>query len=266
MKKLDKEQATEGLLQSFKQRPTRRGLLTSAAVGATGLTLAGAGMLTTRSTFASSAAKGVTCSVNADTIASILTVARTAEQLAVTFYTHGLANAEKLGLTGAAHAAIKAAQIEEQIHQRFFAAHGGSSLADTFSFPHGAKTFTDLSTFIATQQQLEGVFDSAFLVAIMEFGMLGRLDLSQIVGQIATIEAEHRAVGRMIGGLTPATNWAFSPIFLGSVGEAPALVSKAGYLSPKHGNSYKYHEVSIHGGGVEYTAPYAVPYTGGGLG
>jgi hypothetical protein len=262
----DKKQATGQLLHSLQRRPTRRGFLAGATAGATGLTMAGATMLTHRPTFATSTSTGMTHGVNSDTIVSILTVARTAEQLAVTFYTNGIANADKLGISGQALDALKAALIEEQIHQKFFTAHGGASLADTFSFPSGAKTFTDLSTFIATQQQLEGVFDSAFLVAIMEFGMLGRLDLSQIAGQIATVEAEHRALGRMIGGLTPANNWAYSPVLLGSVGDAPALVQKAGYLSPMAGNSYKYQEVSTSDGGVTQTVPYAVPSTVGGLG
>ncbi|GAC1378008.1 MAG: hypothetical protein NVS4B7_03230 [Ktedonobacteraceae bacterium] len=197
----------------------------------------------------------------ADSIVTILTVARTAEQLAVTFYSNGIANADKLGLTGANLENIKAAAVEEQIHQQFFTANGGQSLAETFSFPQGAATFTDLKTFIATQQQLEGVFDSAFLVAISEFCQLGRPDLAQIAGQIATIEAEHRALGRQIGGLTPADNWAFSPVLLGSVGDAPALVQKAGYLSPTSGNSYTYQAIDTSNPGVEQRKPFSVGST-----
>jgi hypothetical protein len=193
-----------------------------------------------------------------DSIVSILTVARTAEQLAVTFYSNGIANADKLGITGDNLAYLKAALVEEQIHQQFFAANGGQSLATTFSFPKGASTFTDLNTFISTQQQLEGVFDSAFLAAIMEFAQLGRPDLAQIAGQVACIEAEHRALGRAIGNLSPADNWAFTPVLITSVGAAPALVQQAGYLSPATGNSYTYHEVSTSGAGVEQVKPYSM--------
>ncbi len=194
----------------------------------------------------------------ADSIIDILTVARTAEQLAVTFYTNGIANAEKLGITGDNLAYLKAALVEEQIHQLFFTANGGNSLADTFSFPQGPQTFTDLKTFIATQQQLEGVFDSAFLAAIMEFAQLGRPDLAQIAGQIATVESEHRALGRVIGGLIPADNWAFTPVLVTSVGAAPALVQKAGYLSPVSGNSYTYQQVDTSGAGVEQVKPFSL--------
>ncbi|MBE3568535.1 MAG: ferritin-like domain-containing protein, partial [Thermogemmatispora sp.] len=151
---------------------------------------------------------------------------------------------------------LKAALVEEQIHQQFFTANGGQSLADTFSFPKGAQTFSDLKTFIETQQQLEGVFDSAFLAAIKEFAAMGRPDLAQVAGQIACIEAEHRALGRVIGGLSPADNWAFTPVLIATVADAPQVVQDAGYLSPTEGNSYRYHEVSTEDAGVEQRVPF----------
>jgi hypothetical protein len=197
----------------------------------------------------------------ADSIVSILTVARTAEQLAVTFYTNAINNADKLGITGDNLAYLKAALVEEQIHQQLFTASGGQSLAETFSFPQGPQTFTDLKTFVATQQQLEAVFDSAFLAAIMEFAQLGRPDLAQLAGQIACVESEHRALGRVIGGLSPADNFAFAPVLVATVGDAPALVQKAGYLSPTSGNSYTYQQVSTSGAGVEQTKPFSLSAT-----
>lgn len=253
-KRNKKDIATDNLMATFAAARSRRSLLKGAVAGATGLAVTGAGALALPAYAKSSS----TLRPMTDTIVSILTVARTAEQLAVTFYSNGIANADKLGITGDNLTNIKAALVEEQIHQQFFAANGGGSLATTFSFPQGAQTFTDLKTFITTQQQLEGVFDSAFLAAIMEFAQLGRPDLAQIAGQIATVEAEHRALGRQIGGLTPADNWAFSPVLLATVGDAPALVQKAGYLSPTSGNSYTYQEVSIDNSGVEQRKPFSV--------
>ena len=236
---------------------SRRNLLKNAVVGAagvTGLAVAG-GAFYANSHTAVHASGGANC---VTPIADILTIARTAERLAVTFYTNGLKNAEKLGITGADKAYIRAALIEEQIHELFFASAGAKYLATTFSFPQGPKTFEDLSTFIATQQQLEGVFDSAFLAAVKEFALQQRPDLSQISAQIACIESEHRALGRSIGGLVPADNWAFTPVLIGKVGDAPALVTKAGYLSPMNGNTYTYAEVPVGGGGVVYRKPFAV--------
>ena len=136
----------------------------------------------------------------------IFQIATTAEQLAVTFYRNGVANAEALGLDDLDLRIIKAAGIEEQIHQRFFTSvialltnkRAPRTVGPTeFSFPF-PNTFTDLTTFIATQQVLEGVFDSAFLAAVRELSRQGQHRAAQIAAQIATIESEHRALGRGI--------------------------------------------------------------------
>ncbi len=272
---ISKEEAYAKLMASFNTPRSRRALLKSVAA-ATGIAAAGAGVLSALPASAMVRSNGWASAQNdpavsmkelsssqatTDSIVTILTVARTAEQLAVTFYTNGINNASQLGISGANLDALKAALIEEQIHQQFFAANGGQSLATTFSFPNGSKTFSDLNTFIATQQQLEGVFDSAFLAAIFEFAQMGRPDLAQIAGQIATVEAEHRALGRMIGGLDPANNWAFSPVLIATVGDAPALVEKAGYLSPTSGNSYTYQQVSTNDSSILYQKPFSVGST-----
>jgi len=186
------------------------------------------------------------------TAKSIFTIARTAEQLAVTFYTNGVKNAAALGFTPTQLGQIQAALVEEQLHQILFTAQGGDSLADTFSFPQGAKTFTDLQTFIATQQMLEGVFDSAFLAAVREFCEIGQPRLAQIASQIACIESEHRALGRAIAGLEPADNWTYAPVLVSFVADAPAAVTAAGFLSPVPGNTYKYAPVDTSTPGIEY--------------
>jgi len=228
--------ATADLLTSFRSRRT---FLKAAAVGvaATGLAATAVDTL---------AAPPRKHNDNQDAIVAILSVARTAEQLAITFYSNGIANADLLGFDEEHDVdQLKAALIEEQIHLNFFAASGGQSLADTFSFPAGTDTFADLQTFITTQQQLEGVFDSAFLAAIKEFADLGESRLAQIAGQIACIESEHRALGRDIGYLEPADNWAFAPALIATVADAPGIVAAAGYLSPTEGNSYQYQETDF---------------------
>ncbi len=249
------ESQEQSLSETSSSVKSRRNLLKGAVAGAagvTGLAVAGTALGSTSVFAATSTSKCVT------PIKDILTIARTAERLAVTFYSNGLKNADKLGLKAYEKEYIRAALIEEQIHENFFAKAGGKFLASTFSFPHGPETFTNLKVFIATQQQLEGVFDSAFLAAVKEFALQQRPDLSQVSAQIACIEAEHRALGRAIGGLVPADNWAFTPVLIGKVGDAPALVAKAGYLSPKTGNSYAYGPVSTNDAGVVYRTPYAV--------
>ncbi len=252
------EVATAALFESFDRTKSRRAILKGAIVGALGATGLAVGASTLLKPFSvhAEALSGASCEI--DSVKTIFSVAATAERLAVTFYTNGVKHAGQLGLSGASLAVIEAALIEEQIHELFFVANGGTPLASTFSFPHGDDTFENLSTFIATQQQLEGVFDSAFLAAIHEFASMGQPVLARIAGQIATIEAEHRALGRYIGGLVPADNWAFSPVLIPSVGAAPAIVKEAGYLSPRSGNSYEYHQVSTADHGVMYREPVAV--------
>lgn len=254
---------TTQLMASFSARRSRRTLLKGAAIGAagaTGLGAVGAGLLLRPGTAvhaaAAESASTLPCS-KVTPIPDIFTIARTAERLAVTFYTNGIENADQLGLSGSFLEDIHAALIEEQIHEKFFAANGGGVLASTFSFPQGPDTFEDLNTFIATQQQLEGVFDSAFLSAIREFAQQNRPDLAQIAGQIATIEAEHRALGRQIGNLIPANNWAFSPVLIPYVGAAPAVVKQAGYLSPRKGNSYTYQQVDTASSSILYRKPFS---------
>lgn len=242
------ETATDALMESFAAHRSRRSLLGGAAVAT--LMAAGAGLLAAPAVGAASG--------NQQAIVDILTVARTAEQLAVTFYSNGVANAKKLKIRKEELEYLKAALIEEQIHQLFFAANGGQSLADTFSFPKGAQTFEDLQVFIDTQQQLEGVFDSAFLAAVKEFSMLGEHRLAQIAAQVACIESEHRALGRDIAGRVPADNWAYAPVLIAKVADAPAAVKAAGYLDPRPGNTYKYQQVGIDDGRIAYRTPFTV--------
>lgn len=261
-KNLDTATARLGDLLSV--RRSRRKFLKGAAVAGGGVVaLSTAALLIPKGT---THAAGATDVEGAEaTAVQIFGIAATAERLAVTFYSHGVANADKLGLDGPALAAIQAALVEEQIHELFFEANGGVPLTSTFSFPHGDDTFENLETFIATQQQLEGVFDSAFIAAVKEFCYLGLPVVAQIACQIAMIESEHRALGRYIAELAgfddfgpPADNWAFAPALLESVSDAPAVVAAAGYLSPVPGNTYHYDRVSTQNAGVIYRTPFSV--------
>lgn len=208
---------------------------------------------------------------------TIFTVAQSAEQLAITLYRNGVANASKLGLSAQELNYFKAAGIEEQIHQKFFAGITGVAVqpaATHFSFPHGHDTFTDLALFITAQQQLEGVFDSAFLAAVRELSHLGAHRAAQIAAQIATVESEHRVLGVQVAqahGIKALPNThdslptsdpnpldkasmvptdppdilAFTPVFVDSVPDAVKLATAAGYLSPRPGNDFEYEAINL---------------------
>jgi hypothetical protein len=190
-----------------------------------------------------------------DDAATIFTVAQTAEQLAVTFYTNGvrsaqagtLKDANNNGLTGDEINYLRAALIEEQLHQLLFASQTGVPVQTPNKFNFPANTFTDLATFIGVQQTLEGVFDSAFIAAVYEFGQLGRADLARIACQVAMIESEHRVLGRDIlvshnlqAVTDPADNWTYAPQLLDSVGAAPAMVQSAGFFNAQNTGAYAY--------------------------
>lgn len=182
-----------------------------------------------------------------DSVQDILNVAVTAERLAVTFYSNGVTNARWLGLWGPKLDYVKAALIEEQLHEQFFVAAGGTTLnpSNTYSFPHAGTTFRSLELFIQTQQQLEGVFDAAFIAACKRFAELSQPLLAQYACQIAMIESEHRALGRSIIYEFPADNWVFGDRqgLTDSVTAAVPVVQQAGYLSPTPGNSFTYQPV-----------------------
>jgi hypothetical protein len=262
---------------------SRRSLLKRGALGA-GAVLGGSSLLSAITAEAARAQSGLSVlSEPANDItpfAQIFQIAEIAEQLAVTFYSNGVANAGTLGLSGPELDAIKAAGIEEQIHHDFFAVITGTNpiAPTTFSFPAGSKTFSDLATFIFTQQALELVFDSAFLAAVRELSHQDAHRAAQIAAQVACVEAEHRALGREIltrHGITtmqapmvalgagdilnppptptvpatittsPADNLAFAPVFFDAVGDAPATVAAAGFLSATAGNSYSYQPIDF---------------------
>lgn len=285
------ERATARLVGSIMSRRT---LLQRGAVGAAALSGAGlfSGLAAEAARAQGSSGPGVLAEPSNITPAlQIFQIATIAEQLAVTLYENAVANADALGLGDVDLAIIKAAGIEEQIHHDFFTAVVGllSNSAPpmtigptTFSFPFGGKTFSDLTTFIATQQALEGVFDSAFLAAIRELSHQGQHRAAQIAGQVACIESEHRTLGRDIAtrhgirslpnlaaGLLsktdvfnpppsppiastvstmPPDDWAFAPVFIESVADAPALVKAGGFLSPTSGNSFSYQHIDFSSG------------------
>jgi hypothetical protein len=254
----DVQQATDALMASLSKNRSRRALLRGAMAGTTGVALAGAGLASALPALAAPATQRTSSGATGDTVAEILSIAATAEQLAITLYNNGISNHARLRIYGDNLIYLKAAVIEEQTHRDFFVANGGTPLAHVFSFPAGDATFESLSLFIETQQQLEGAFDSAFLAAVKEFAAMRSAttdELAQIAAQIACVEAEHRVLGRVILGLNPANNWVFEPVLLDTVGQAPGVLKAAGYLSPSGDNTYQYERTTVHVAGIQNFTP-----------
>ena len=249
------ETSTAGLMKTLATPQSRRNLLKGAAIGVAGITAASAGaLLLPRS---SAHASGGGMEPPEDTIVQILSIAATAEQLAVTFYTNAIANAKALGISGTNLVYLKAAVIEEQIHQNFLVAAGGTALTSTFSFPKAGMTFTDLPTFVDTLNTLETAFVAAYLAAVSEFSQYNQPRLAQIAAQILAIESEHRALGRTLNTkIQTVDDRVFAPALVESVGDAVGVLAAEGFLSPGSGNTYTYQAVSTTDPNVVYRTPF----------
>ena len=234
-------------------RSSRRSVLKGAMVGTAGVAgvagLAAAGIILTEPKGDKTAAHAAAAAAP-DAVKTILNIAATAETLAVIFYTQGLENAKWLYLSNPAFLDLEAARLEEMQHLQFLLKQGAKPLTKTFSFPKGADTFKNLGKFIQTQQLLETLFVAAYIVAAKEFALLQKPDLVQIAGQIGAVEAEHRAIGRAIGGLRPANNEAFAPVHLKKVSDAPTVLKNSGFLTPKKGNSFSFWTPYMNNSGV----------------
>ena len=250
---------------------TRRDLLKGAMT--TGLAIAGAGLLSATSKNPALAASLATDKKSATQRAvDIITVARTAEQLAVTMYSNGIANQSSLKFANSDLRYLKAAVIEEQLHQDLLASLGANSLTSTFSFPGGAATFTNRKIFIDTLVALESAFQAAYIAAVREFAILGFPEYARVAVQIGMVESMHYNQARNIGGsqFLLTNNVAYVPCPIYTVEDAPEVLADAGFLSPVSGNSYTYAPVDYSSGdleaisdAIEYKTPYyAGPPTG----
>jgi hypothetical protein len=241
--------ATHDLITSFSASLSRRRLL--GATVAAGTALAGIGaatLLNTRAVHAEATSGG-------SNLKEYFSILATGEALFVTFYSHGVDNADLLGIHGDALTALKAIRTEEQIHLNFALANGGVPATTHFSFPHGDDTFEHRSLFLETQQLSEELTNGALLAWIKDMATMERPRLAQIGGQLMQVEGGHRVVGRVILDANPWDNWAFGPVALNSFLDVPSVVKAAGFLSPRPGNDFEYHPVSASFPGVINTTP-----------
>jgi hypothetical protein len=173
---------------------------------------------------------GGNSSSSTSTNQSILNAAATAEALATTMYYNIITTPGGIYTNGLAsnapdRAYLVAGYEEELNHYQFLVSQGAKPLAKTLYFPN--KMFTDPQTTVNTLITLEDAFIAAYLIGVRDFSTNG---LKVIAGQIMGIEAEHRALGRVIVGdlgLTSVTGLAGSesvvpPITSPTSGHSPA--------------------------------------------
>jgi hypothetical protein len=240
---------------------SRRGFLKVIALA--GASIAGAEMFG-KTAFAQSAT-----TTAADTVQDILNIAATAEALAVAFYSSAIAAGPALKISDDDLNYLQAALVQEQIHENFLVANGAKPLTTTFSFPNGATTFSDIGTLVSTLEALETAFVSAYNAAVYEFAQMGQHDLARVVGMIGSVEAQHYALIRDIGGdfdianSSPPNNWGFAPQVVSSVGNAVTVLTSSKFLSPATGNSYGYTAADLTTGAIGAVAAsvmYQMPF------
>ena len=216
---------------SNEQRGTsRRALLKGAAIGGVGLALGGL-------------KAGTALADSGESLQSIINVALTAELLAVTTYGNAIANFKQLGFddgTGVNLGYLVGALAAESDHVSVLQLLGGQPLASTFSYPAGAKMFSDGPTFAATLEALETAFVAAYMAAVKEGAAAGRPDVAQLASRFMAVEAEHRVNARNLANLIPSNNSSFEARLFDTVGQAATALTNLGFLSPSGSNSYSY--------------------------
>lgn len=223
---LNARQELSDLARTGSRRTFIKGAFALAAVG-------GAAASGFPSLFATAAATG------AEDNASILKAARTAEELATTFYYQALAGPTAANL-GKVHDHnnlnyFQAALWQEFQHVRILTnpLGAGSYANGTFYFP--TAWFENSGNFLAALDTLETAFIGAYLAAIRQFGENGYPGYSQVAGEFLGTECEHRVLGRVTSGSNPPNQWILEKSEFPTVGAAVAVL--AGFLAPAPGYS-----------------------------
>ncbi len=190
---------------------------------------AGAGLALAGLDAESAAANDIVPGQCTDTVPTIINTALTAERLAITFYYTALTtpavmrdsrlggryvdpNARRLRPSGNSHHVryVQAALDAETKHAALLVGEGARSPVAQFHFP--AATFTRLGTpadresLLGVLETLETAFVDAYTVAVSQLLQLGHGALAGTMARIMGVEAEHRALGRAIAGVTPAND------------------------------------------------------------
>jgi hypothetical protein len=148
--------------------------------------------------FTCTPAPAATASGCQETVAEMLNIAATAEALGITFYYQGIQSSFFPQLSQPQQWYLQAALDEERNHLKFLLSKGALPPATTFFFPDSA--FSDKQVFLSVLDTLENVFIGAYLAATRRFAELGQPVLAEIAAQILGVEAEHRILGRIMGG------------------------------------------------------------------
>jgi rubrerythrin len=134
-----------------------------------------------------------------DDTQTIINLATTAELFATTHYLAAI-NGD-LGLDPKQVEYLKTGFLAEQDHLEQLLSLGAEPVVTEFYVPE--TLFSDKALFATITEVAETTFVSAYLAATRIFASAGETAFAVTTAQIAAVEAEHRALVRQIGGLTP---------------------------------------------------------------
>jgi hypothetical protein len=158
-----------------------------------------------------------------DDTQTIINIAATAELFATTHYLAAINSAEDLGLDEIQLNYMKAGFLAEQDHLELLVSLGATPLFNEFYVPENL--FTDKDLFSETTELAETVFVAAYLAAarIWSEGGAETAPFAVTAAQIATTEAEHRALVRQLGGRL-ATNQSYAQYLVHNVSDGVPIL------------------------------------------
>jgi hypothetical protein len=186
-----------------------------------------------------------------DSVRTVGTVAVTAEAFAVTYLTALLRRPPSDTPSDVANV-LKAADLEEFRHFEFLRDAGFKPLTHKFYIPDAlfGPTVKDVAAVIEIAEEL---FVNAYLIGITTFARAGKPALARYAGEIAGVEAEHRALARFVQGKLP-NNRAFERYHFhrldAIVGQLEAAGVGFGKPTDKGGKLYRFHGVGNAAKGV----------------
>jgi hypothetical protein len=111
---------------------------------------------------------------------------------------------------------FQAALDQEYQHARTLVRLGASSRVSRFFFPKstfaGLGYTRDANTFLWVLDHVETALVGAYLAAVQQFSLSQQPDLAVVAARILGTEAQHRALGRLVSGDTPANNMALEVV------------------------------------------------------
>lgn len=171
-----------------------------------------------------------------DDTQTIINLAATAELFATTHYLAAINNAEALGLADVQIDYMKAGFLAEQDHYELLTSLGAVPVFTEFYVPE--MLFADIDLFAQITEIAETTFVSAYLAANRIWSQSADTAAFAVTAaQIASVEAEHRALVRQIGGLL-ANNQSYAQYQFSNVSDAvPVLLpfldgSGEGFVGP----------------------------------